>query len=99
MQTCSNNNVLQQFNVNSPSSGYISSNINSSLCITVAESVTYPNCTMAPFNTYPYCNQNLPTEMRVNDLVQRMNFMEKINALESGNSGIPQWGVPKFRYR
>ena len=36
------------------------------------------NCTTPPYSSYPFCNPDLPTEERVNDLVSRMTLAEKV---------------------
>eukprot|EP01084_Bolivina_argentea_P243629 408381_1 len=96
MQDCQTTNILQQWNIKS--NGYIVSASNSSLCLTVGMSSVMPNCTMAPLNTYPYCNQQLPTRDRVKDLVSRMTLSEKVQNLGSTNPGVPRLGIAKNLY-
>eukprot|EP01084_Bolivina_argentea_P243365 408007_1 len=86
------NNILQEYYYDK-NTGYITSN-NQSLCVTAAY---YPikNCSDSPFNTYPYCNQNLDINTRVNDLINRMTIYEKIDNLAGSNNGIPRLGIPK----
>eukprot|EP01084_Bolivina_argentea_P317682 550834_1 len=94
MQNCDTNNPLQEWIMNSPKPGYIQAVSNSSLCLTIAMKETYPNCTMYPFNSYPYCNQQLSVEDRVNDLVSRMTLTEKVQNLQNNNPGVSRLGVP-----
>eukprot|EP01084_Bolivina_argentea_P142244 249897_1 len=94
MQNCDANNQLQQWIMNSPNPGYIQAVSDSSLCLTIAVQQTHPSCTHTPFNAYPYCNQQLSVEVRVNDLVSRMTLNEKIHNLQNDNPGIFRLGVP-----
>eukprot|EP01084_Bolivina_argentea_P243625 408377_1 len=87
MQKCDPSNTLQQFNINN---GYISSIVNKSLCITPV----FYTCKSPQFSSYPYCNQNLLIEERVNDLLSRMTLKEKVDNLGSNNQGVPRLGVP-----
>ena len=87
-----NNNELQQF-VYDPSSSYIKSVMNESLCITA---MYYPisNCSQAPLSSLPYCDPTKDIDTRVQDLVSRMTIYEKIDNLANSNIGIPRLGVP-----
>eukprot|EP01084_Bolivina_argentea_P304950 526750_1 len=92
MAKCNKSNINQQFIINSPSNEYISTEYNSSLCFTMG----YYNCTISPFKNYAYCNQELPTNQRVDDLISRMNLFEKTQNLGTGqNLGVSRLGVPK----
>ena len=91
MAFCDKSNINQQFMVNGES---IIAAYNSSLCV----GVSYYNCTIAPFNTYPYCNQELPVDDRVDDLIGRMTISEKTANLPSNNPGVPRLGVPPNHY-
>ena len=96
MQNCNTSNTLQQWSLLSASNGsLLQSAVTKSLCLTASTSQTMPNCSMAPFNTYPYCNQELSVELRVNDLIQRMTLDEKVKNLQNNNPGIPRLAVPK----
>ena len=91
MALCDKSNIYQQFKMNGD---YIAAAYNSSLCIGIG----YVNCTISPFNTYPYCNQQLPVDDRVDDLISRMNLYEKVSNLPSSNPGVPRLGVPPNRF-
>ena len=80
MQPCDYSYKTQQFNYD-PQTQHISLALNSSLCLTAMK----PNCTVKPFNTYPYCNQQLPSTKRAEDLVSRMTLYEKILGLNYYN--------------
>lgn len=80
MQPCDQSYKTQQFSYD-PATKYISIVANSSLCLTAMK----PNCTVKPFNTYPYCNQQLPSTKRAEDLVSRMTLYEKILGLNYYN--------------
>ena len=80
MQPCNQYSPLQQFQYD-PKTQYISSIINTSLCLTAMK----PNCTVKPFNTYPFCDQQLPSKQRAVDLVSRMTLYEKILGLNYYN--------------
>eukprot|EP01084_Bolivina_argentea_P263562 446130_1 len=97
MAICNKTNINQQWII-SPD-GYIISSLNKSLCLTVESPSILPNCTKPPNNMYPYCNQNIPTEQRVNDLVSRMSLTEKILNLQNRNSGVARLGVPHNIFR
>eukprot|EP00054_Salpingoeca_dolichothecata_P016214 m.94675 g.94675 ORF g.94675 m.94675 type:complete len:813 (+) comp21873_c0_seq1:123-2561(+) len=45
---------------------------------------------------YPFCNTSLPIDQRLDDLIERMTFAEKTNALDTGNPDIPRLGVPRL---
>ena len=87
MALCNKSNIYQQFIINGQ---YIEAAYNSSLCMGIG----YVNCTISPFNTYPYCNQELPVDERVDDLIGRMTTYEKVSNLPSNNPGVPRLGVP-----
>ena len=91
MALCDISNINQQFMFNKDS---IIAAYNTSFCM----SVGYYNCTIAPFNTYPYCNQQLPVDQRVDDLISRMTLSEKTANLKSSNPGVPRLGVPPNHY-
>lgn len=94
MQYCNSSNLNQLFTLNLNSNSYITSYQNSSLCLTVG----LFNCSMSPFKTYPYCNQQLPTYQRVNDLLSRMTLDEKIINLQHVNYGVRRLGIPSTWY-
>ena len=96
MQKCDASNSLQKWSLKTAAKGsLIQSMANTSLCLTASTSQTMPNCSMSPFNSYPYCNQALSTEDRVNDLLSRMTLDEKVKNLQNNNPGIPRLAVPK----
>eukprot|EP01084_Bolivina_argentea_P243357 407987_1 len=88
-----NNNDLQQWQVNPNGKNYIVSNLNQSLCLT-ANKYEPRNCSQSPYNTYDYCNTNVPTHDRVHDLLSRMSLYEKVSNLAYGNIGVPRLGIP-----
>ena len=94
MSFCDTSNINQQFILNSPSNEYIAAGYNSSLCLVVADF----NCTISPFNKYPYCNQQLPADERADDLISRMTLYEKTSNLWNRNIGVPRLGVPPNRF-
>ena len=94
MEKCDTSNKYQQFIINSPSNEYIAAAYNTSLCLAIGDF----NCTISPFNTYPYCNQQLPTRTRAEDLVSRMTLYEKTTNLQNSNIGVPRLAVPPNRF-
>eukprot|EP01084_Bolivina_argentea_P148527 259646_1 len=88
-----NFNYLYQQWIYDNKTKYIVSNYNNSLCLTAS---LYPqrNCSQSPYSKYPYCNTQLPTEQRLNDLISRLTFYEKITNLDHWNIGIPRLGLP-----
>ena len=80
MEPCDKSYKTQQFNYDTQSK-YISLILNSSLCLTAMK----PNCSVKPFNTYSYCDQQLPSINRAKDLVSRMTLYEKILGLNYYN--------------
>jgi beta-glucosidase-like glycosyl hydrolase len=56
---------------------------------------------MAPFNTYPYCNEGISSAARTIDLVSRLTAAEKAAlsvAPEGANSGAARLAVPPLAY-
>eukprot|EP01084_Bolivina_argentea_P097078 174517_1 len=98
MNDCGTNNYYGQNFIFDSKTNYLKSNNNNSLCIT-AQYYPMPNCSISPYNTYKYCNQTLPTSIRVNDLISRMNYIEKLNLLHNGDPGVPQFGFPNIKYQ
>ena len=88
-----NNDSLQQWQFNPNGKNYLVSNQNSSLCLT-ANKYAARNCSQSPLDKMAYCNINLPTHDRVNDLLDRMTLYEKISNLAYGNIGVPRLGLP-----
>jgi len=44
---------------------------------------------------YPFCNHNLTSEQRANDLVSRMTSEEKISQMLVTSKAIPRLGIPR----
>eukprot|EP01084_Bolivina_argentea_P263563 446131_1 len=91
LQQCDFNILSQKWKYNMANKTI--SNIENNLCLTLGE-YTFKNCSNHPLNTYDYCNDELPTKVRVNDLVSRMNINEKVQMLQNNNYGIPSLGIP-----
>ena len=49
-------------------------------------------------NTYPFNDQNLPVETRVNDLVSRMTLEEKIGQMQNTAPAINRLGIPAYNW-
>ncbi|XP_020579311.1 probable beta-D-xylosidase 7 [Phalaenopsis equestris] len=47
---------------------------------------------------YPFCNVNLPTERRVDDLIARLTLAEKISQLVDRAPPIPRLGLPGYKW-
>ena len=56
------------------------------------------NCSVPPFNSYPYCDSTLDTDARIADLVARITPTEFASLLSNGENGISRLGVPKLTY-
>jgi hypothetical protein len=93
-QTCQSGNSLQEFDYDS-TSGTFASRSNTSLCL---DAGSHANCTMSPYNTYPYCNPLNSIEVRVADLVSRMVPMDFQLLLDNTNPGVPHLGVPEIAF-
>lgn len=70
-------------------------NVYSGLCLT---SMPPGNCSIAPYNAFPYCNPDLYVTERVQDLISRMYVGEKISMLDNSNGGVPRLGVPPLPF-
>ena len=67
---------VEQSFVYNATDGTIRSKANNDLCLDAGASV---NCTIAPYNTYAYCNYTLDAESRAKDLVSRLQLVEKVS--------------------
>ncbi|KAM0875929.1 hypothetical protein ACQ4PT_036484 [Festuca glaucescens] len=47
---------------------------------------------------YAFCNQQLPVERRVADLVARLTLAEKVSQLADKASAVPRLGVPAYKW-
>jgi hypothetical protein len=47
---------------------------------------------------YAFCNQQLPVERRVADLVARLTLAEKVTQLADKASAVPRLGVPAYKW-
>eukprot|EP01114_Cavostelium_apophysatum_P021552 TRINITY_DN755_c0_g1_i2.p1 TRINITY_DN755_c0_g1~~TRINITY_DN755_c0_g1_i2.p1 ORF type:complete len:740 (-),score=107.06 TRINITY_DN755_c0_g1_i2:56-2275(-) len=56
------------------------------------------NCSVAPFNGYPYCNWTLSTAARVDDLVSRMTADQMYPQMLNTAPAIPELGIPAYQW-
>lgn len=56
------------------------------------------NCSVAPYNTYTYCDPSAETEARVEDFVSRLTPIDFQNLLSNSNSGVPRLGLPPVQF-
>ena len=56
----------------------------------------YPLSRVETQSLPPYKNPNLPTQVRVDDLVSRMTLEEKVSQMMNGAPGIERLGVPAY---
>lgn len=65
-----------------------------SLCLDA--STVWRQCSIYPFNTYPYCNSSLTIDERVADIIARATPTEKYGQLLNNGVGMPSLGIPPF---
>ncbi|GMH92933.1 hypothetical protein TL16_g12494 [Triparma laevis f. inornata] len=56
-------------------------------------------CSTPETNTYPFCDETLTTQNRVNDLIQRLTLDQKakmMTARQSPDGGVKELGVPEY---
>jgi hypothetical protein len=56
------------------------------------------SCQIEPYNTYPYCNANLPPIARAQDFVSRLSLAEKAISLQNANPGVPRLGMIPLQF-
>ncbi|GLJ50954.1 hypothetical protein SUGI_1085220 [Cryptomeria japonica] len=47
---------------------------------------------------YPFCNKALPINVRVNDLIRRLNLKEKVQMLVDKAGAVPRLGIPSYEW-
>eukprot|EP01084_Bolivina_argentea_P243628 408380_1 len=104
LNDCTNPNIPENYTkwiMNYPQKNYIASAVNTSLCLTVAL-YKYDNCSIEPFKSYDYCNQQLPAADRVNNMLSMMRISEKVQLLPSTTQqfsvGVPRLGLKPILY-
>jgi len=51
-----------------------------------------------PFHAMPFCNASKPTELRIDDALQRMSVTEKLSALATSTPAIPSLGLNAYNW-
>ena len=68
---------------------------NPSLCL---DAGTSASCADASLASLPYCNASLPVDIRVADLISRLEPVEAASLLSTSNNGVPRLGVPLLTF-
>ena len=87
---CNSSDPLQAF-IYDTTTNLLQWNSDTTLCIQGGNNT--PSCDLSPFNTYPYCNNTIPIEERLDDLLHRMTNAEKVQSMDSGVPSIPRLGI------
>ena len=66
-----------------------------SLCL---DAGTTASCADPPLSSLPYCDNALPADARVADLVPRLQPVEAAALLSVSNNGVPRLGIPPLRF-
>lgn len=93
-QPCNPADPLQQFDYNTTSAAF-QFRADHSLCL---DAGAIASCSLPPYSSYTYCNQQASTEARVADLVARLLPADIQNLLSNSNIGIPRFGVPRVPF-
>jgi beta-glucosidase len=67
-------------------------------CIVIIIAFFINSCVSNSERKFPFLDTNLSTEARVNDLVGRMTFDEKISQMMNASPAIPRLGVPEYNW-
>lgn len=92
LQACNVSDPRQRFSFDN-STGVLSMQAGDGsgpLCVDAGSSA---NCSMAPYNSYPYCNSSLGAADRAADLASRLNVADFANLLYDSNNGACPWGI------
>jgi hypothetical protein len=65
------------------------------LCVDAGTKV---NCSMSPYNTYPYCNSKLAPADRAADLASRLSVLDWQNILQNNNRGLANMGIRPIKF-
>ena len=68
------------------------------LALLATPSPPLSNCSVAPFNTYLYCDADAPIDARLADLVERLSPPQFQSLLSNGNDGVAALGIPTLSY-
>ena len=52
----------------------------------------------AQVESFPFRNQNLPLEVRVQDLVSRLTLQEKVQMMKHTSPAVPRLGIPAYNW-
>jgi hypothetical protein len=92
---CNPNDPLQQFVYNAGTYQFSFPAVPNA-CIDAGS--PFPNCTMAPYNSYPYCNVSLGPDERAADLAGRLQGGDVAGLLYDQGVGVPRLGIPHVQF-
>ena len=58
----------------------------------------FPDCKTGPLAKFPICNQSVPIDQRVTDLISRMTTVEKISRMVTASPEIRRLGIPQYQW-
>lgn len=69
------------------------------LCMDSAPAPPPPRpCDVAPAMSQPWCDPSQPLEVRVADLVSRIQDEEVVGLFSNGAAGVPSLGIPRYQW-